>query len=303
MPASHGRTRRAQRPADGLERGLGGVVLVAARRLDVERQPAGLGEALEDVAREAGVGLEPELRPRPTAEVDGGAGERVVHRHDRVAVAGDPAPVAERAVERLAERERGVLGRVVGARLEVAHAFEHEVEPAVEGELLEQVVVQARAGGDAHTPGAVEREPDADPRLGRRAQVADAAAAGGGDRRGPVERTGERLEQQVVVLAVADGDADAVGEDADDDAGAKQRLIEGGRLRGRARRGSSRATEAARARARAARAPAARAPRARGATSGGSASAASASAAESVETGSGAWRRFSSAAVSRSASA
>ena len=60
----------------------------------------------------------------PAAEIDRGARERVVHRHDGVAVARDPAPVAERAVERLAERERRVLGGVVVARLEVARAFE-----------------------------------------------------------------------------------------------------------------------------------------------------------------------------------
>ena len=87
---------------------------------------------------------------RPAAEVDGRARERVVHRHDRVAVARDPAAVAERRVERLAERERRVLGRVVLAGLEVADALEHEVEPGVEGELLEQVVVEAGAGRDAH---------------------------------------------------------------------------------------------------------------------------------------------------------
>ena len=74
--------------------------------------------------RHARVGLERQLGVRAAAEVDGGACERVVHRHDRVAVARDAAPVAERRVERLAERERRVLGRVVVAGLEVAGALE-----------------------------------------------------------------------------------------------------------------------------------------------------------------------------------
>ena len=93
-----------------------------------------------------GLGLERELGVRAAAEVDGGAGERVVHRHDGVAVARDPAPVAERPVERLAERERRVLDGVVVAGLEVARALDDEVEPGVEGELLEEVVVDAGAG-------------------------------------------------------------------------------------------------------------------------------------------------------------
>ena len=121
-----------------------------------------------------GLGLERELGERPPAEIDGRAGERVVHRHDRVAVARDPAPVAERPVERLAERERGVLDGVVVAGLEVAGALDDEVEPGVEGELLEEVVVDAGAGLDADAARAVEPEPDGDPRLGGRAQVAGA---------------------------------------------------------------------------------------------------------------------------------
>ena len=95
-----------------------------------------------------GLGLDRELGERPPAEVDRRARERVVHRHDGVAVAGDPAAVAERVVERLAERERRVLDRVVVAGLEVAGALDDEVEAGVEGELLEEVVVDAGAGLD-----------------------------------------------------------------------------------------------------------------------------------------------------------
>ena len=49
--------------------------------------------------------------------------------------------------------------------LPVAGAVDDEVEAAVERELLEQVVVEPGAGLDAHEPGAVEPEPDADRRL------------------------------------------------------------------------------------------------------------------------------------------
>ena len=47
-----------------------------------------------------------QLDVRTSTEVDGGACERVVHRHDGVAVPRDTATVAERLVERLTERDR-----------------------------------------------------------------------------------------------------------------------------------------------------------------------------------------------------
>ena len=108
--------RIAQRAPDRLARGLGDVMRIAAGRAHVQRHARRLREALERVAREARILLEVDLGAAPAAEVDGRAGERVVHRHDRRAVARDPAPVAERAVDRLAERDRRVLGGVMRRR-------------------------------------------------------------------------------------------------------------------------------------------------------------------------------------------
>ena len=61
------------------------------------------------------LGLDRELGERAPAEVDGGSRERVVHRHDRVAVAGDPAAVAERA-GRAPRRTRAPCPRRCGGR-------------------------------------------------------------------------------------------------------------------------------------------------------------------------------------------
>ena len=219
---THGRTQRA---TDRLERGLGDVVRVAARRLDVDRGARGLREAGEHVRRHAGIELELQLGVRTATEVDRRPRERVVHRHDRVAVARDPAPVAERGVERRAERERRVLGGVVVARLEVAGAFEDEVEPGMERELLEKVVVEAGAGGDAHAARAVERDAHRDPRLGGRAQRAGAPTAARSDRRGPIEHPRERLDEQVVVRCVEHRDADRLRVGAHDQALPQQRLV------------------------------------------------------------------------------
>ena len=68
------------------------------------------------------------------------------------------------------------------AGLEIAGALEHEVEPGVERELLEEVVVEPGAGRNAHAARAVEREPHREPRLGGRAQRAGAPAAARRDR-------------------------------------------------------------------------------------------------------------------------
>ena len=126
--------------------------------------------------REPGIALETELGRRPAAEVDRRPRERVVHRDDGVAVARDSAAVAERTVERLPEGERRILGRVVLTGLEIADALEHEVEPGVERELLEQVVVEPRAGPHDDAAGAVEAEAHAHPGLRRRAEMSDACA-------------------------------------------------------------------------------------------------------------------------------
>ena len=175
----------------------------------------------------AGLGLELQLGGGPAAEVDRGARERVVHRHDGVAVARDPAPVAERAVERLAERERGVLDRVVVAGLEVARALEHEVEAGVEGELLEEVVVDARrrsrrargsrrrgASRTAIRVSAVAR------RWRTRRPPPRATGAGRSSTRASVSTSRSSSSRSRIVIRIA------VGERADDEPAPQQRVAE-----------------------------------------------------------------------------
>ena len=200
------------------------------------------------------------------AEVDRDACERVVHRHDGVAVAGDPAAVAERCVERRTERERGVLGGVMSTGLEIAAPFEHQIEAGVEGKLLQQVVVEAGAGRDAHTARAVECEPHGKARLGGRAQ-----RRGRGARRRRRPATVRRAPARAPRRARRRLRRRAPRRESRP--GRHGRRFPGGAERRRAprhprrgRRGSSRATRAARARAlaaprRGARVPRARAPR------------------------------------------
>ena len=77
------------------------MVRITAFGFHVEAQAACLGEAAEDVRGHSGVELQPQLRRPSPAEVDRGARERVVHREDGVAEAGDSATVSERAVQEL----------------------------------------------------------------------------------------------------------------------------------------------------------------------------------------------------------
>ena len=95
--------------------------------------------------RSAGNSPSNEVNGRPEMSI-GGGGARLVHRHDRVAEAADAGAVAERLVERLPERDAGVLDGVVRAGLEVALDLHVEVEEAVTSDRVEQVVEEAHAG-------------------------------------------------------------------------------------------------------------------------------------------------------------
>src|SRR5689334_1867022 len=157
--------RIAQRERQGLERGLGAVVVVlAAQHVDVERHAAGDGERLEEVGQVLGRDLADRLAPEPQAdlgpgpagEVDHGTRQGLVERRVGVAEAADAAPVAERLVERLAERQGAVLGGVVVVHFEVALAGQLEVEPGVLRQAGQHVVEEAEAGLDLRPAVAVE---------------------------------------------------------------------------------------------------------------------------------------------------
>ena len=86
--------------------------------------------------------------PRSTAQVT-----RVssIGRID-VPVAANPRPVAERPVDRLAQADPDVLGRVVGVDVEVARARDRQVHQRVPGEELEHVVEEPDPRRDLARP-------------------------------------------------------------------------------------------------------------------------------------------------------
>jgi hypothetical protein len=56
---------------------------------------------------------------RASAQIDGGDGERLIHRHDEVARSIDPFAIAERLEQRFAERDADIFDCVVLIDVEI----------------------------------------------------------------------------------------------------------------------------------------------------------------------------------------
>ena len=126
-------------------------------------------------SRNSSVSKSPTLRPRefdlpdeerPAGDVDRGARAGLVHDEVDGGVADDAAAVAQRLVDRLAERDADILGRVVLVDMEVALGAHGHVDQRMAGKLLQHVVEEADPGRDVVAPGPVEIDADADLRLG-----------------------------------------------------------------------------------------------------------------------------------------
>ena len=83
---------------------------------------------------------------RAATEIDGGHGQRFIHRHDEVASAVDPLAIAEGFEHRLTQHDADVLDRVMLIDVEIAGRSERQVEAAVPCEQLEHVVEEANPG-------------------------------------------------------------------------------------------------------------------------------------------------------------
>ena len=105
--------------------------------------------------RSAGNSPSKEVNGRPEMSIAADARASSIG-HDRVAEAADAGAVAERLVERLPERDAGVLDGVVRAGLEVALDLHVEVEQAVARDRVEQVVEEADPGAALARARAVE---------------------------------------------------------------------------------------------------------------------------------------------------
>ncbi len=99
-------------------------------------------------------------------EIDGGDGERLVHRHHEVAGPVDAALAAERLEDGLPERDADVLHGVVGVDVEIAGRGNRQIEAAVTRDELEHVIEEADARAHGVAAPSVEVDRQTDVRLG-----------------------------------------------------------------------------------------------------------------------------------------
>jgi hypothetical protein len=99
----------------------------------------------------------------PVGGVERHPGQRLVHRHQGLAVAADALALAERLGHRLAEGDAAVLGGVVEVDMQVALGLQRDVDQAVAGKLFEHVVEEADPGGHLVGAGAVQVDRRGDP--------------------------------------------------------------------------------------------------------------------------------------------
>ena len=97
---------------------------------------------------------------RPARDVHDGADERLVQRNERVAIAPDAGPIAQRLLDGQAEGDAGVLDRVVAIDVEVALGLDGEVQQRVPRERVEHVVEEPDPGLHRRVTAAVQVHPD-----------------------------------------------------------------------------------------------------------------------------------------------
>jgi hypothetical protein len=102
-------------------------------------------------------------------DVDSGFDQRLVHRHQRLAVAPDAALVANRAGESLAEDDADILGGVVIVDMQVALGVHGQVEQRMPGEGGEHVIQEADPRFKLDTTRPIQAEGQGDVGLGGRA--------------------------------------------------------------------------------------------------------------------------------------
>ncbi len=101
---------------------------------------------------------------RPAAEIQCGAGQRLVHRQGE-AVAANAALVAQRLAQRLAQCEPGVFDGVVLVNVQVTLGLDVQREATMLADLFKHVVEERQAGGDACIAGTIQVQLNADLRF------------------------------------------------------------------------------------------------------------------------------------------
>lgn len=156
---------RAQGPGGGLEAAFGDVVVVLAIDvLDMQAHAAIAREGMEELLEEFGIHLadlvtaEVHLPDKigALAEVDGGAGQRLVHRDIGMAEARDAGKIAEGFCDGLADDDAGVLDRVVEVDMGITLAAYFQVDQRVARQAVQHVIEKADSRLNVGLAGAIE---------------------------------------------------------------------------------------------------------------------------------------------------
>ena len=136
----------------------------------MQRDPGVLGESLEEFAHQFGV-EGADLRraeinvpdeERPTGDVDGRLGHRLVHGKVDRGIARNALAVAQRLGNRLAERDARILDGMVIVDMQVALHLDVHVDQRVTAELVEHMVEEAHARRNLARAGAVDMDGNRD---------------------------------------------------------------------------------------------------------------------------------------------
>ncbi len=97
-------------------------------------------------------------RGRAARHIDGDARQRLVHRQVDIGIARNAALVAERLPDRLAERNAGILDRVMVVDMGVARDLHGEIDQRMAREQVEHMVEKADTGADGRLSGAIQHQ-------------------------------------------------------------------------------------------------------------------------------------------------
>ena len=130
-----------------------------------------VNEALEEFAEQVdielanpGAGkLNRVFQTRPAGAVQHHSGKRFVQRYISVTITADPALVAQRLVNRLAQGNANILDRVMGVDVQIALCFDVQIDQTVTSDLVEHVVEKRQSGGKLGITRAVEIDPNLNP--------------------------------------------------------------------------------------------------------------------------------------------
>ena len=89
-------------------------------------------------------------------QIDDCAAQSLIHRYHTHSVAPDAGLVSKRLLKCLSETDRNVFDRMVIVNLEIAAAFNREIEEPVPSKQIKHVIEKRNSGVDPRCPAAVE---------------------------------------------------------------------------------------------------------------------------------------------------